>query len=261
MIGALAQVFNASLSTLDLSQAAFGAEGATLLAKALAPRGGGVGGGNVGGGEGRVGVSLGRVQRAVEADLCQEACVALDSLLADCEKGLRADPPPMSLCTRVLGLCQKGGKGKPALRLVQRMELCGMKVGAVALRQTMFACCTRGMLTDALALMSRRDDNGRRYLGKDVLVRSCTLMPGGPDGELGLALLEGALRGGAGGGWEVGRAVQIRMQLPVQLPKADEDADAPAMMSGASEQQTFTYPEGSFFFVCDDVNNTFHSQR
>ena len=98
------------------------------------------------------------------------------------------------------------------------VELCGMKVGAVALRQTMSACCTKGMLTDALALMSRRDESGRRYLGKDVLVRSCSLMPGGPDGELGLALLEGALRsGGAGGGWEAGRAVQIRHHLPVGM--------------------------------------------
>ena len=55
-----------------------------------------------------------------------------------------------------------------------------------------FACCTRGVVGDALALMSRHDPGtGRRLLGKDVLVRGCGQMPGGVDGEQGLVLLEG----------------------------------------------------------------------
>jgi len=89
-------------------------------------------------------------------------------------------------------MCQKAGKAKPALRLLQRMELCGMPVGPVQLRQVFFACCARGMVADALALMSRHDPGtGRRLLGKDVLVRGCGQMPGGTDGEQGLVLLEG----------------------------------------------------------------------
>jgi|AntAceMinimDraft_1070359.scaffolds.fasta_scaffold01908_1 hypothetical protein len=85
--------------------------------------------------------SLGRISRAVEADLVQEACVALDNLLAEVERGDRADAAPMALCSRVLTMCQRHGKAKPALRLLQRMELCGMPVGPVQLRQVFFACC------------------------------------------------------------------------------------------------------------------------
>jgi hypothetical protein len=64
------------------------------------------------------------------------------------ERGERADAAPLALCSRVLGMCQKAGKAKPALRLLQRMELCGMPVGPVQLRQVFFACCARGMVAE-----------------------------------------------------------------------------------------------------------------
>ena len=57
------------------------------------------------------GTSLGRISRAVEADLVQEACVALDTLLAEVERGERADAAPLALCSRVLSMCQKAGGG------------------------------------------------------------------------------------------------------------------------------------------------------
>ena len=175
------------------------------------------------------GTSLGRVSRAVEAELTQEACVALDALLAEVERGERADAAPLTLCSRVLGMCQKAGKAKPALRLLQRMELCGMPIGPVQLRQVFFACCARGMITDALALMSRRDrESNARMLGKDVLVRGCDLMPGGVDGEAGMALLEGTLRGIAGGGWEPIPAnfggVRVHEQPPWRPPPPRAEA-------------------------------------
>ena len=175
------------------------------------------------------GTSLGRVSRAVEAELTQEACVALDALLAEVERGERADAAPLALCSRVLGMCQKAGKAKPALRLLQRMELCGMPIGPVQLRQVFFACCARGMITDALALMSRRDrESNARMLGKDVLVRGCDLMPGGVDGEAGMALLEGTLRGIAGGGWEPIPAnfggVRVHEQPPWRPPPPRAEA-------------------------------------
>ena len=143
--------------------------------------------------------SLGRVARACEAELTQEACVALDALLAETERGARGDAPPLALCTAVLALCQKNAKAKPALRLLRRMELCGLPVGPVQLRQVFFACCARGMVPEALALMARREPetpenagSGRpkMMLGKDVLVRGCGLVPGGDDSRLGMALLE-----------------------------------------------------------------------
>ena len=227
------------------------------------------------------GTSLGRVSRAVEAELTQEACVALDALLAEVERGERADAAPLALCSRVLGMCQKAGKAKPALRLLQRMELCGMPIGPVQLRQVFFACCARGMITDALALMSRRDrESNARMLGKDVLVRGCDLMPGGVDGEAGMALLEGTLRGIAGGGWEPIPAnfggVRVHEQPPWRPPppraEAAEEAGggdpahpglfplAPRGGDPAADAEALAptlYPGGadgsqSFWFVCDD---------
>ena len=116
--------------------------------------------------------SVGRIARAVEADLTQEACVALDALLAEVERGERADACSLDLCSKVLGMCQRAGKAKPALRLLTRMELCGLPLGPVQLRQVFFACCAKGMTHEALKLMSRRDvSTGARALGKDVLVR------------------------------------------------------------------------------------------
>ena len=141
--------------------------------------------------------SVGRVARAVEADLTQEACVALDALLAEVERGERAETCSLDLCSKVLGMCQRAGKAKPALRLLTRMELCGLPVGPVQLRQVFFACCARGMTHEALALMARRggSETSARALGKDVLVRGCGMVPGGADAPDALALLEGALRG------------------------------------------------------------------
>ena len=127
--------------------------------------------------------SVGRVARAVEADLTQEACVALDALLAEVERGERAETCSLDLCSKVLGMCQRAGKAKPALRLLTRMELCGLPVGPVQLRQVFFACCARGMTHEALALMARRggSETSARALGKDVLVRGCGMVPGGAD--------------------------------------------------------------------------------
>ena len=223
--------------------------------------------------------SVGRISRAVEADLVQEACVALDALLAEVERGERADAAPLALCSKVLTMCQKAGKAKPALRLLQRMELCGMPVGPVQLRQVFFACCARGMVTEALGLMQRKDtDTGARLLGKDVLVRGCGMMPGGVDGDLGLVLLEGTLRGAAGGGWEgvaanVG-AVRVYTQ-PAWTPPApaSEDAETAGGGGGGGGANAFPmmakngdpaadaealaprlYPPQAepFWFVCDD---------
>ena len=63
-----------------------------------------------------------RIARAVEASLTQEACVALDTLLAECERGEREVAAPMDLCGKVLAMCQRGSFGKPAIRLLGRME-------------------------------------------------------------------------------------------------------------------------------------------
>ena len=122
-----------------------------------------------------------RIARAVEASLTQEACVALDTLLAECERGEREVAAPMDLCGKVLAMCQRGSFGKPAIRLLGRMERVGLPVGPVQLRQVFFACCGKGMVAECLSLMSRHDiETGRRLLGKDVLVRGCGLMPGAP---------------------------------------------------------------------------------
>jgi len=128
--------------------------------------------------------SITRVVRAVEGGLCQEACVALDALLAEVERGERQDAAPLDLCSKVLGMCQRTGKAKPALRLLHRMDTCGMPVGVVQLRMVFFVCCAKGMVSEALALMSRRGeidgDDGTglsssvRLLGTDVLVRDDT---------------------------------------------------------------------------------------
>ena len=144
-----------------------------------------------------------RITRAVEAGVTHEACVALDTLLAEVEAGTREVAAPMDLCGKVLAMCQRGSFGKPAVRLLGRMERTGLPVGPVQLRMVFFACCGKGMVADALSLMSRYDiETGKRMLGKDVLVRGCGLMPGGVDGQLGLSLLEGTLRGIADGGWQ-----------------------------------------------------------
>ena len=49
-----------------------------------------------------------------------------------------------------------------------------MPVGPVQLRQVFFACCGRGMVSEALALMQRKDPatGTVRLLGKDVLARA-----------------------------------------------------------------------------------------
>lgn len=232
------------------------------------------------------GTSIGRVGRAVEAELVQEACVALDALLAECERGERSDAPPLDLCTRVLAMCQKAGKAKPALRLLQRMALCGMQTGPVQLRQAFFACCTRGMVGEALSLMQRRDESrgGRRLLGKDVLIRGCGMLPGGVDGDLGMVLLEGTLRSAAGGGWEgvPADAGQVRVyHHPPWTPPAPSSVDAetaggggargafPLMAAGgcpsadAASLAPKLYPPETepFWFVCDDDGRRRPSDR
>lgn len=188
--------------------------------------------------------SLGRVARACEAELTQEACVALDALLAETERGERGDAPPLALCTAVLALCQKNAKAKPALRLLRRMELCGLPVGPVQLRQVFFACCARGMVPEALALMARREpetpENAgsgrpRMMLGKDVLVRGCGLVPGGDDSRLGMALLEGTLRGIARGSFEMANPDAVRVTT---LPAWTIPAGSAAVLNEASDDES-----------------------
>ena len=209
-----------------------------------------------------------RIARAVEASLTQEACVALDTLLAECERGEREVAAPMDLCGKVLAMCQRGSFGKPAVRLLGRMERVGLPVGPVQLRQVFFACCGKGMVAECLSLMSRHDiETGRRLLGKDVLVRGCGLMPGGVDGPAGLALLEGTLRGIAGGGWEgapdaAGGSVRIHAHPTWRVPRRvpSEGAVEGAVADPAADAERLaptTYPGGddgnaSFWFVCDD---------
>ena len=174
--------------------------------------------------------SITRVVRAVEGGLCQEACVALDALLAEVERGERQDAAPLDLCSKVLGMCQRTGKAKPALRLLHRMDTCGMPVGVVQLRMVFFVCCAKGMVSEALALMSRRGeidgDDGTglsssvRLLGTDVLVRGCGMIPGGVDSETAGLLLEGGLRGALGNGntsevWAPVAASQLKFHPPV----------------------------------------------
>ena len=210
-----------------------------------------------------------RIARAVEASLTQEACVALDTLLAECERGEREVAAPMDLCGKVLAMCQRGSFGKPAIRLLGRMERVGLPVGPVQLRQVFFACCGKGMVAECLSLMSRHDiETGRRLLGKDVLVRGCGLTPGGVDGPAGLALLEGTLRGIAGGGWEGapssaagGSVVRVHAH-PTWAPPRVEGAEGAegAVADPAADAERLAptmYPGGddgnaSFWFVCDD---------
>ena len=96
-----------------------------------------------------------RIARAVEASLTQEACVALDTLLAECERGEREVAAPMDLCGKVLAMCQRGSFGKPAIRLLGRMERVGLPVGPVQLRQVFFACAGKGMVPECLFPMTR----------------------------------------------------------------------------------------------------------
>jgi hypothetical protein len=186
----------------------------------------------------------GRVMRALMAESCVDACVALDAAL---RAGVEVQP---TTCARTLQLCQKHAKAKPALRLLQRMEERGMGANPVAMRCAFFACAKRGMLREALELMSRRDaGNGERYLGKDVLVRACAMTPGGTDGDLGLALLESALRGIAGGSWEPGSTAVIRTQMPFSVGRSGGDAEESGG-SAATAATAASYPPGSFKLVC-----------
>ena len=57
--------------------------------------------------------SVGRVARAVEADLTQEACVALDALLAEVERGERAETCSLDLCSRCWSCANARGKPSP----------------------------------------------------------------------------------------------------------------------------------------------------
>jgi hypothetical protein len=220
--------------------------------------------------------SIMRIVRAVEADLTQEACVALDALLAEVERGEREDAASLDLCSKVLGMCQRAGKAKPALRLLTRMELCGLPVGPVQMRQVFFACCARGMVGEALALMSRRDAGaGVRFLGKDVLVRGCGMVPGGVDAPLALVLLEGALRGFASGTthWEpVPGPEMLRIHPPTlwRPPGFEKREAASGKSDGKETSEVLTdvsaaadalarrlYPGGgdggeSFWLVSDD---------
>lgn len=184
----------------------------------------------------------GRIMRALMAESCVDACVALDAALS---AGVEVQP---TTCARTLQLCQKHAKAKPALRLLKRMEERGMGGNPVAMRCAFFACAKRGMLREALELMSRRDAvNGERYLGKDVLVRACAMTPGGTDGDLGLALLESALRGIAGGSWEPGSTAVIRTQMPFSVGRG---GDAEENGSAATAATAASYPPGSFKLVC-----------
>ena len=213
--------------------------------------------------------SIGRIVRAVEAELTQEACVALDALLAEVERGERQDACSLDLCSKVLGMCQRAGKAKPALRLLTRMELCGLPVGPVQLRQVFFACCAKGMTRDALALMARRDENTKkRALEKDVLVRGCGMVPGGADAPDALALLEGALRGALSGSpsWNLAPPESVRFHPPAlwrppegARREADDALASPgACLAEAAETTAAAmYPGGvtgddSFWLVSDD---------
>jgi len=186
----------------------------------------------------------GRIMRALMAESCVDACVALDAALV---AGVEVQP---TTCARTLQLCQKHAKAKPALRLLKRMEERGMGGNPVAMRCAFFACAKRGMLREALELMSRRDStSGERYLGKDVLVRACAMTPGGTDGDLGLALLESALRGIAGGSWEPGSTAVIRTQMPFSVGRRG-DGDDEENGGVATLASDVSYPPGSFKLVC-----------
>ena len=68
--------------------------------------------------------SIGRVARAVEGNLIQEACVALDVLLAEVQRGERSDAAPLDLCSKVLGMCQKNGKAQKIRLLLTEKNTC-----------------------------------------------------------------------------------------------------------------------------------------
>lgn len=187
----------------------------------------------------------GRIMRALMAESCVDACVALDAAL---RAGTEVQP---TTCARTLQLCQRHAKAKPALRLLRRMEERGMGGNRVAMRCAFFACAKRGMLREALELMSRREaGNGERYLGKDVLVRACAMTPGGTDGDLGLALLESALRGIAGGSWEPGSTAVIRTQMPFSVGRSGGGDEGENGGSVATTATAASYPPGSFKLVC-----------
>ena len=195
-----------------------------------------------------------KVLKALLAGSCVDSCRALDACFAT-----RAEVKA-STCERALGLCQKHDKAKPALRILARMDATEgrVKVTPVALRCVFFACAKRGMLAEALRLMARRDaSTGARLLGMDVLVRACAMTPGGVDGDLGLALLESALRGMSFGSWEPGTTATIRAQLPFALPKSrdDDDGDDDGINILAAKnalKRDIHYPEGSFKVVSWD---------
>ena len=194
----------------------------------------------------------GRVMKALMAESCVDACVALDAALV-ANVDVRAET-----CARTLALCQKHAKAKPALRLLARMEERGMAPSPVTMRCAFFACAKRGMLVEALELMAKKDAvTGERYLGKDVLVRACAMTPGGVDGDLGLALLESALRGISYGSWDPGTSAVIRQQIPFSVPKsrgdADHDADSRAETHSSdvtARRDVMEYPQSSFKLVC-----------
>jgi hypothetical protein len=244
------------------------ATGGSFTSNALGVRGGGVsrptgaatdlevaatmdvdanaGAGDVGpSGRGGDAVGEGKIIRALVAGSCVDACKAMDAALAN------GKTVSSATCVKVLALCQTRDKAKPALRMLQRMESSGMAPSREAMRCAFFACAKRGMLREALELMSRKDSDGRRYLGKDVLVRACAMTPGGVDGDLGLVLLESALRGVSFGSWEPGPTAVIRTQMPFTTSKAREDEEFTTAL-GAASARAADYPSGSFRMVCDN---------
>ena len=190
--------------------------------------------------------SEGRVLRALMAQSCVDACVALDAALA------RGVDVSSGTCVKVLALCQARDKAKPALRVLARMRESGVSVSREAVRCVFFACAKRGMLVEALELMAQRDDEGKRFLGKDVLVRACAMVPGGVDGDLGLALLESALRGIAGASWEPGSTAVIRTTMPYSPPSEDENESREGAVSSTTLARGIQYPADSFKMICDD---------
>ena len=186
------------------------------------------------------------IANALLARSCVDACVALDAMFA------RGETPKLRTCERVLALCQERGKAKPALRALARMDASERaKPSVIALRSVFFACAKRGMVDDALGLMkSRVDGDKRRALGMDVLVRACAMCPGGADGDLGLILLESALRGVSFGSWTPGTRAMIRAHAPFALPRTREDDDA--AVSAAPARAARFSPESFKVVSLDD---------
>ena len=195
-------------------------------------------------GRDRDAVGEGKIMRALVAGSCVDACKAMDNALAT---GKRVSA---GTCVKVLQLCQTRTQGETGAENVTTHG-----IGRDGAFERGYAVCVPRVREerDAAGSAGAHVEKRRRrshYLGKDAsLARAMT--PGGVDGDLGLALLESALRGVSFESWEPGPTAVIRTQMPFTTSKAPKTKISRPRRACVG-RLTVEYPSGSFRMVCDN---------